>query len=107
MSNGGFTMTMLTFYTVECEQPGYPVKYCKPANPNDVLSYGRVQTFVVEGLTFSDPGEACGEFEAWSGSGKACCYLEPAAFRAKVKALHKMRQETEKKLAAWKAMVTP
>jgi len=94
----------LTFYTVLI-QPGYPVKYCKPSDPNHALSYGRVQTFPVEGLTFRDPGESCGEFEAWPGSGDECCYLEPEQFQAKVKALQKMRRDAEKQLKAWHAMV--
>lgn len=93
----------LTFYTVLME-PGYPVKYCKPKNAHDGLSYGRVRTFVGY-VPFSDPGDACGEFEAWLGPEVEVCYLEPARFRAKVKALHQLRRETEKKRQAWNAMV--
>jgi|SRR5581483_8514786 len=94
----------LTFYTVLLE-PGYPVKYCTPRDPRNVLSYGHVQTFTIKEVTCDDPGEASQEFRAWIGPEQECCYLEPAAFQAKVKALHKMRRDTEKKLKAWNAAV--
>ena len=74
----------LTFYTVLCDQEGYPVKYVDPAT-------SRVKTFRGP---FDDPGEASQEFQACVG-GQESCYLEPAQFQAKARALAKLRLRKE------------
>lgn len=76
---------MLTFYTVLCEKPGYPVKYIDPASL-------RVRRF---GSRFDDPGEASQEFKACVGGAKSC-YLEPTQFQAKARALAQLRQARRK-----------
>jgi hypothetical protein len=97
-------MMPLTFYTVQLNKPGYPVKYIKPENPQSARSYGDIQIFEDKDNPFSDPGDASGEFKAWLGPDVEVYYLEERQFRAKVKALHQLRREVEQKLASWKAM---
>ncbi len=75
----------LTFYTVLCDQEGYPVKYVDPET-------SRIKTFRGP---FDDPGEASQEFQACVG-GQESCYLEPAPFQAKARALAKLRLRKEK-----------
>lgn len=96
-------MPALTFYTVLTDRDGYPVKYIQPADVKNAASYGRVQTFLDKEHPCGDPGEASQEFKACIG-GSDACYLEPAQFRAKVRALHQLCRDAEKKLAAWKAL---
>jgi 8-oxo-dGTP diphosphatase len=79
------TEQALTFYTVLCDQEGYPVKYLDPTT-------SRVKTFRGP---FDDPGEASQEFQACVG-GQESCYLEPAPFQAKAQALAKLRRRKER-----------
>ena len=81
----------LTFYTVLCDQEGYPVKYVDPQT-------SRIKTFRGP---FDDPGEASQEFQACVG-GQESCYLEPAPFQAKARALAKrrLRKEQQRQAAA-------
>lgn len=72
---------MLAFYTVLCDQPGYPVKYIDP-HTWQVRRLGR---------RFGDPGEASQEFQACVGGGQSC-YLEPMLFQAKARAIAQLRR---------------
>ncbi len=96
----------LTFYTVLVDQDGFPVKYCQPQDAQG-LAYGRVQTFRRHAPPFADPGQACGEFEAWLGARGVPCYLEPPRFRAKVKRLHERCPTHVRRQRRWSALVDP
>lgn len=82
----------LTFYTVLVNQKGYPVKYIRPTSDGE-RAYSEVQTFAPR--SFSDPGEACNEFEASIGTAPRC-YLEQSNFKKKVKALRRMKRVIER-----------
>lgn len=71
---------MLTFYTVQIDKQGYPVKYCAPSEEY------RIKTFAGP---FSDPGEASQEFQASHGD---TCYLDASSFQAKARALAQLRK---------------
>src|SRR5579885_2240832 len=96
----------LTFYTVLVDKDGFPVKYCQ-AQDTQGLAYGRVQTFRRKAQPFADPGEACGEFEAWLGAHGVPCYLEPQRFRTKVKKLHQLCRTRVRRQKRWSALVDP
>ena len=97
----------LTFYTVLVDKAGYPIKYCMPQDAESVFSYQRVQTFCRKEPPFADPAEAAQEFRAWLGNNTVACYLEPFAFRAKVKALHQWRRDVERRRQSWGTELGP
>jgi hypothetical protein len=80
---------MRMFYTVLCDKVGHPVKYLDP----ETL---RVNRF---GGKFGDPGEASQEFKACLG-GEQSCYLEPAQFMAKARAIAQYCREMKRKRKA-------
>jgi hypothetical protein len=84
---------MLTFYTVRVRKNGrnYPVDYIDP------------QTWEMRHFEcdepFGDPGDASGEFQAWASvnlKSYACCWLEPAQFAGKLRALRDLKAEKER-----------
>lgn len=76
--------TALAFYTVLCEERGYPVKYIDAT------------TWKVKRLKgpFADPGEASQEFKASIGH-ETSCYLPPQQFQAKARALAALRRSIQ------------
>ncbi len=80
---------MLTFYTVRVRKNGrnYPVDYIDPT------AWEKKRFECDE--PFGDPGDASGEFQAWRGK-ERCCWLEPAQFGRKLRALREMRAAKER-----------
>lgn len=77
-------MGQLTFYTVDTDKPGYPVKYMHPDNAWHVKHFTG---------NFGDLGEASQEFKA-AIAGEHC-YLDATTFKAKASALARLRKQQE------------